>query len=80
MGDSASSVEPGDDAEDDDAETKEDFEDFKSWLDKRDGSDTNGKDAVMVAAAPPPPSEPKGEVCKVKWICELCKGDATSCH
>ena len=59
-------------ADEDDPELKQDYADFKQWLDKQDGG--SSKPAPNVK--PPENPRPRAEA---RWVCQLCKGDATGC-
>jgi hypothetical protein len=73
MGNAAGSDADCDD--DEDAETKTDYEDFKKWLDKQEPSKPEG--SPQAPAVPKAPVDPKSDV---KWVCNICKMNAKQCH
>lgn len=73
MGNAAGSDADCDD--DEDAETKTDYEDFKKWLDKQEPSKPEGP--PQAPAVPKAPVDPKSDV---KWVCNICKMNAKQCY
>ena len=73
MGNAAGSDADCDD--DEDAETKTDYEDFKKWLDKQEPSKPEGP-----PQAPAAPKAPVDLKLDVKWVCNICKMNAKQCH
>ena len=58
--------------EDEDAETKQDFDDFKAWLEKRG--------APPKSQSPRVDKRPQPEPLKVIWRCNLCKEITDTCN
>ena len=73
MGNAAGSDADCDD--DEDAETKTDYEDFKKWLDKQEPSKPEGP-----PQAPAAPKAPVDLKLDVKWVCNICKMNAKQRH
>lgn len=73
MGNAAGSDADCDD--DEDAETKTDYEDFKKWLDKQEPYKPEGP-----PQAPAAPKAPVDLKLDVKWVCNICKMNAKQCH
>lgn len=62
---------------DEDSQTQQDYETFKSWLDKQDKEPpAPAEDAPKPVEKPARSKDTPG----VKKLCKLCQGDATTCH
>lgn len=61
--------------DDDDAETQNDYEDFKKWLEKQGPSQP--ENPPQAPAVPKAPVDPKLDV---TWVCNICKTNAKECH
>lgn len=60
------------DGDDDDPETKQDYDDFKKWLNNAAASPATDRVAADDAPAPEEPREPTCKVCKkAKSVCIL---------
>lgn len=58
--------------EDDDPEAKDDFNDFKAWLDEKSDSGTASAAPKAIATGPLAPEPPT--------TCPLCKGPRSACY